>query len=86
MLFIAEGHHKVYLRPNSPPQIVDIPKEGKGKAKERREVGNGDDTVTIEDTSDEEDGKCSRSNFNFGPGSADLGYPTFPLLKICRLA
>jgi hypothetical protein len=40
-----------------PPQLVDIPEEGKGKAKERREVGEGDDTVTIEDTSDEEDGE-----------------------------
>jgi hypothetical protein len=29
----------------------------KGKAKERREVGEGDDTITIEDTTDEEDGE-----------------------------
>jgi hypothetical protein len=43
--------------PTSPPQLVDIPEEGKGKGKERREVGEGDDTVTIEDTSDEEDGE-----------------------------
>jgi hypothetical protein len=34
---------------------VNIPEEGKGKAKERREVGEGDDTVIVEDTSDEED-------------------------------
>jgi hypothetical protein len=34
---------------------VNIPKEGKGKAKDRREVGEGDDTAIIEDTSDEED-------------------------------
>jgi hypothetical protein len=39
----------------SPPRLVDILEEGKGKGKERREVGEGDDTVTIEDTSDEED-------------------------------
>jgi hypothetical protein len=43
--------------PTPPPQCVEIPKEGKGKAKERHEVGEGDDTVTIEDTSDEEDGE-----------------------------
>jgi hypothetical protein len=42
--------------PTPPPQFVDILVEGKGKAKEYREVGEGDDTVTIEDTSDEEDG------------------------------
>jgi hypothetical protein len=29
--------------PTSPPQLVDIPEEGKGK--ERREVGEGDDIV-----------------------------------------
>jgi hypothetical protein len=29
----------------SPPRLVDIPEEGKGKDKERREVGEGDDTV-----------------------------------------
>jgi hypothetical protein len=34
---------------------VNILEEGKGKEKERREVGEGDDTVVIEDTSDEED-------------------------------
>jgi hypothetical protein len=34
---------------------VDIPEEGKGKAKERREADEGDDTVIVEDTSDEED-------------------------------
>jgi hypothetical protein len=43
--------------PAPPPRLVDIPDEGKSKAKERREVGEGDDTVTIEDTSEEEDGE-----------------------------
>jgi hypothetical protein len=39
----------------SPPQLVEVPEEGKAKTKERREVGEGDDTVVVEDTSDEED-------------------------------
>jgi hypothetical protein len=39
----------------SPPRLVNITEEGKGKAKERREVGEGDDTIIVEDTSDEED-------------------------------
>jgi hypothetical protein len=30
-----------------------VPAEGKGKAKKRHEVGEGDDTVTIKDTSDD---------------------------------
>jgi hypothetical protein len=46
---------KFVSKPASPPRLVNIPKEGKGKAKERREVGEGDDTVIVEDTSDEED-------------------------------
>jgi hypothetical protein len=40
-----------------PPRLEDVPEEGKGKVKECSEVGEGDDTVTIEDTSDEEDGE-----------------------------
>jgi hypothetical protein len=48
---------KFVSNPASPPRLVDIPEEGKGKDKERREVGEGDDTITIEDTSDEEDGE-----------------------------
>jgi hypothetical protein len=48
---------KFVSNPTPPPQLVDIPEEGKSKAKERREVGKGDDTITIEDTSDEEDGE-----------------------------
>jgi hypothetical protein len=39
----------------SPPQLVEVPEEGKAKTKERREVGEGDDTVVVEDMSDEED-------------------------------
>jgi hypothetical protein len=34
-----------------------VPEEGKGKVKDRCEVGEGDDTITIEDTSDDEDGE-----------------------------
>jgi hypothetical protein len=37
------------------PQEVEIPEEGKTKAKERREVGDEDDTIVVEDTSDEDD-------------------------------
>jgi hypothetical protein len=54
---LQEDITKFVSDPTPPPQLVDIPEEGKGKAKERREVGEGDDTVTIEDTLDEEDGE-----------------------------
>jgi hypothetical protein len=41
--------------PQPPPQGIEILKEGKAKATERREVGEGDDTVIVEDTSDHDD-------------------------------
>jgi hypothetical protein len=66
---------KYVFDPTPPPQFVDVPEEGKDKAKERREVGESDDTITIDDISDEEDGE---SGFSCGPGSADLGCPIFP--------
>jgi vacuolar-type H+-ATPase subunit F/Vma7 len=46
---------KFISEPASPPRLVEIPDEGRSKAKERREVGEGDDTVVVEDTSDEDD-------------------------------
>jgi hypothetical protein len=46
---------KFFSKPASPPQLVEVPEEGRVKTKERREVGEGDDTVVVEDTSDEED-------------------------------
>jgi hypothetical protein len=39
----------------SPPQLVKAPEEGRAKAKERREVGERDDTIVVEDTSEEDD-------------------------------
>jgi hypothetical protein len=47
----------------SPPRLVNIPEEVKGKAKERREVGEGDDTVAVEDTSNEEDEETLQERF-----------------------
>jgi hypothetical protein len=54
---------KFVSEPASPPRLVEIPEEGKGKAKERRVVGKGDDTVIIEDTSDEEDEETLQERF-----------------------
>jgi hypothetical protein len=53
---LQDDIEKFVSDPASPPRLVHIPEEGKGKAKERREVSEGDDTVTIEDTTYEEDG------------------------------
>jgi hypothetical protein len=40
-----------------------LPEEGKGKTKERHEVGEGDDTVIVEYTSDEDDEKTLQERF-----------------------
>jgi hypothetical protein len=46
---------KFISEPQPPPSGIEIPKEGKAKDKERREVGAGDDTVIVEDTFDDDD-------------------------------
>jgi hypothetical protein len=66
--------------PAPPPRLVDIPEEGKGKAKERREVGKGDDTVTIEDTSDEEDGETLQERFQLRFRFSRPGLPNVPFI------
>jgi hypothetical protein len=65
--------------PASPPRLVDIPEEGKGK--ERREVGEGDDTVTIEDTSDEEDGETLQEWFQLRSMFSRPGLLHIPLVE-----
>jgi hypothetical protein len=55
MCLLQEDIAKFVSEPASRPRLVEIPEERKGKAKECREFGEGDDTVIIEDTSDEED-------------------------------
>jgi hypothetical protein len=55
MYLLQDDIVKFVSEPALPPRLVNIPEEGKGKGKERREVGKGDDTVVVEDTSDEED-------------------------------
>jgi hypothetical protein len=62
------------------PQLVDIPEEGKSKAKERREVGEGDDTVTIEDISDEEDRETLQERFQLRSRFSRPGLPHIPLI------
>jgi hypothetical protein len=52
---LQDDFAKFISEPASPPQLVEVPEEGKAKTKEWREVGEGDDTVVVEDTSDEDD-------------------------------
>jgi hypothetical protein len=65
----------------SPPRHVDILEEGKGKDKECREVSEGDETVTIEDTSDEEDGETLQERFQLQSRFSRPGLPYIPLVE-----
>jgi hypothetical protein len=65
-----------------PPQEVEIPKEGKTKAKERHEVGEGDDTVVVEDTSDEDDDEETlQDRFQLRSRFSRPGLPHVPLMQ-----
>jgi hypothetical protein len=72
---------KYVSAPTPPPQLVDIPEEGKGKAKECHEVGEGGDTVTTEDTPDEEDGETLQERFQPRSKFSRPGLPNVPLIK-----
>jgi hypothetical protein len=76
---------KFVSEPTSPPRLVEILEEGKGKGKgkgkERCEVGEGDDTVTIEDTSDEEDGETLQEWFQLRSRFSRPGLPHIPLVE-----
>jgi hypothetical protein len=44
---LQDDLEKFVFEPASSPQLVEVPEEGKAKAKERREVGEGDDIVVV---------------------------------------
>jgi hypothetical protein len=71
---------KYVSNPTPPPQLEDIAEEGKSKVKERREVGEGDNTVTIEDTSDEEDGETLQERFQLQSRFSRPRLPHIPLI------
>jgi hypothetical protein len=65
-----------------PPQEVEIPEEGKTKAKERREIGEGDDIVVVEDTSDEDDDEETlQDRFQLRSRFSRPGLPHVPLVQ-----
>jgi hypothetical protein len=73
---------KFVSKPASPPQLVEDPEEGKAKAKERREVGEGDDTIVIEDTSEEDDDEETlQERFQLRSRFSRPGLPHIPLIQ-----
>jgi hypothetical protein len=81
MYFLQDDVVKFVSDPASPPRLVKIPEEGKGKAKERREVGEGDDTVVVEDTSDEDDKETLQERFQLRSRFSRPGLPNVPLIQ-----
>jgi hypothetical protein len=70
--------------PQPPPQGIEIPKEGKAKAKEWREVSEGDDTVIVEDTTDdddEEEEETLQDRFQLRSRLSRPGLPHVPLVQ-----
>jgi hypothetical protein len=73
---------KFVSEPPPPPQEVEIPEEGKTKAKEQREVGEGDDTVVVEDTSDDDDDEETlQDHFQLRSRFSRPGLPHVPLVQ-----
>jgi hypothetical protein len=81
MCLLQDDIVKFVSKPASPPRLVEIPEEGKGKAKERCEVGEGDDTVIVEDTSDEDDEEMLQERFQLRSRFSRPGLPNDPLIQ-----
>jgi hypothetical protein len=79
---LPDDLEKFISEPQPPPQEVEIPEEGKTKAKEQREVGEGDDTVIVEDTSNEDDDEETlKDRFQLRSRFSRPGLPHMPLVQ-----
>jgi hypothetical protein len=81
LFFLQDDLKKLVSEPPSPPQLVEVPEEGEAKTKEKREVGEGDDTVVVEDTSDEDDDEDTLQDcFQLRSRFSRPGLPHIPLV------
>jgi hypothetical protein len=71
---------KFITEPQPPPSGIEIPKEGKARDKERREVGEGDDTIIVEDTDDDDD-ETLQDRFQLRSRFSRPGLPHVPLVQ-----
>jgi hypothetical protein len=81
IFFLQDDVVKFVSEPASPPRLVEIPDEGKEKAKERREVGEEGDTVVVEDTSEEDDEETLQERFQLRSRFSRPGLPHVPLVQ-----
>jgi hypothetical protein len=80
MYLLQDDIVKFVSEPASPPRLVNIPEEGKGKEKECREVGEGDDSIVVEDTSEEEDEEMLQERFQLRSRFNRPGLSNVPLI------
>jgi hypothetical protein len=79
-VFAQDDVKRFVSEPQPPPSGIEVPAEG--KVKERREVGEGDDTVIVEDTSDdEEDEETLQDRFQLRSRFSRPGLPHVPLVQ-----
>jgi hypothetical protein len=79
-VFAQDDLKRFVSEPQPPPSGIEIPVEG--KVKERREIGEGDDTVIVEDTSDdEEDEETLQDRFQLRSRFSRPGLPHVPLVQ-----
>jgi hypothetical protein len=72
---------KFVSEPTLPPQLVEVPEEGKAKVKEWRKVDEGADTVVVEDTSDEDDEETLQDRFQLRSRFNRPGLRHVPLVQ-----
>jgi hypothetical protein len=82
LFFLQDDLKKFISEPPPPPQLVEVPEEGKAKAKERRGIGEGDDTVVVEGTSNEDDDEETlQDRFQLWSRFSRPGLPHIPLVQ-----
>jgi hypothetical protein len=80
-VFAQDDVKRFVSEPQPPPSGIEIPVEG--KVKERREVGEGDDTIIVEDASDDddEDEETLQDRFQLWSRFSRPGLPHVPLVQ-----
>jgi hypothetical protein len=80
--FLQDDLKKFVSESPPPPQEVEVPEEGQTKAKERCEVGEADDTVVVEGTSEEDDDEETlQDRFQLRSRFSRPGLPHVPLVQ-----
>jgi hypothetical protein len=80
-VFTQDDVKRFVSEPQTPPSGIEIPTVG--KVKERREVGESEDTVIVEDTSDDddEDEETLQDRFQLRSRFSRPGLPHVPLIQ-----